>query len=192
MLGGEVDTIVINAFAAEQSYVAYQIVYSDYSELYHAFIKLWPHVLLGIIGFYLLHTGLNRLKLAGQDTVDKYPYLFSGLLYLGIGLWWFLPLRYLNLRSDLLFDIPQAALHLSNFAYLHFPERDAFFSNLSLGFQMRLLILGLLGLSGMIYGGLWLSLGQGRRNLPYLPKGAAVGSAKGRREGRRVFQLPGR
>jgi hypothetical protein len=192
MLGGEVDTIEINAFNPEQSYVAYQLAYSDYAELYQAIIKLLPHVLLGIVGFYLVHTGINRLKLAGQDTVDKYPPLFIGLLYLGIGLGWFLPLKYLHLRSSLLFDIPQAALHLANFVHLYFPEWTLFLNNLSAQFQMRLLLIGLIGLSGLIYGGLRLTLGQGRHTLAGLHRGAAVGFEKDRREGRRVFQLPGR
>jgi hypothetical protein len=238
IVGGEVDTIVIKAFDPEQSYVAYQIVYSDYSELYHAIVKLLPHVLLGIIGIYLVHKGINRIKLAGKDAVDKYayllgashtcpascaalgnlgkhrgergvpprippgssrfprisdaPYLLIGLLYLGIGIWWFLPLRYLNLSPYFQFDIPQAALHLSNFAHLHFPEQTLFLSSLPAEFQIPLLIFGLIGLSGMIYVGLWLSLGQVGPNPPVLQRGAAVGFEKDRREGGRVFQLPGK
>ena len=160
ILGGEVDTIVIHAFDPEQSYVAYRIVYSDYSDLYQAIINLLPHVLLGLIGFYLIHKGISRIKLAGKDAVDKYTYLLIGLLYLGIGIWWFLPLRYLNLRSYHQFDIPLATLHLSNFAHRRLPEWVLFLSNLSAEFQMRLLIFGLIGLSGMIYVGLGLSLGR--------------------------------
>ena len=175
ILGGEVDTIVIHAFDPEQSYVAYRIVYSDYSDLYQAIINLLPHVLLGLIGFYLIHKGISRIKLAGKDAVDKYTYLLIGLLYLGIGIWWFLPLRYLNLRSYHQFDIPLATLHLSNFAHRRLPEWVLFLSNLSAEFQMRLLIFGLIGLSGMIYVGLWLSLGQGDHNPAGLQRGAAVG-----------------
>ena len=191
ILGGEVDAIVIHAFDPEQSYVAYRIVYSDYSELYQAIVKLLPHVLLGVIGFYLVHKGISRIKLAGKDTVDKYTYLLIGLLYLGVGMWWFLSLKYLNLRSYLQFDIPQAALHLSNFAHLRLPERALFLSNLAAEFQMRLLILGLIGLSGMIYVGLWLSLGQGDHIKPGLQRRAAVGFEKGRWEGKRDAPLLG-
>ncbi len=191
ILGGKVDAIVIKTFDPEQSYVAYRIVYSDYSDLYQAIVKLLPHVLLGIIGFYLVHKGISRIKLAGKDAVDKYTYLLIGLLYLDIGIGWFLPLRYLNLRSYQQFDIPQATLHLSNFAHLRLPERALFLSNLPAEFQMRLLIFGLIGLSGMIYMGLWLSLGQGDHNPPRLQRGAAVGFEKGRWEGERDAPLLG-
>jgi hypothetical protein len=161
ILGGDVDMIAINAFDPAQSYVAYSIAYSNYSELYQVIIKLLPHLLLGIIGFYLVHKGMNRIKLAGKDAVDKYTDLLTGLLHLGIGIGWFLPLKYLNLRSYQQFDIPQAALYLSNFAHRHLPEQALVLINLPPSqFQLRLLILGLIGVSGMIYAGLWLSLGQ--------------------------------
>jgi hypothetical protein len=176
ILGGDVDIIAINAFDPAQSYVAYRIAYSNYSELYQVIIKLLPHLLLGIIGSYLVHKGINRTKLAGKDAVDKYTDLLIGLLYLGIGIWWFLPLKYLNVGSYQQFDIPQAALHLSNFAHRHLPEQALILINLPPSqFQIRLLIFGLIGVSGMIYAGLWLSLGQGDHNLPELQRGAMVG-----------------
>lgn len=175
ILGGGVDIIAINAFDPAQSFVAYRIAYSNYSELYQVIIKLLPHLLLGIIGFYLVHKGINRIKLAGKDTVDKYNDLLVGLLYLGTGIWWFLPLKYLNLRSYQQFDIPQAALYLSNFAHRHLPERALILINLPPPqFQIRLLIFGLMGVSGMIYAGLWLSLGQGDHNPLGLQRGARL------------------
>jgi len=185
--------IAINAFDPAQSYVAYGIAYSNYSELYQVIIKLLPHLLLGIIGFYLVHKGINRTKLAGKDAVAKYTDLLIGLLYLGIGFWWFLPLKYLNLTSYQQFDIPQAALHLSNFAHRHFPERALILINLLPSqFQIRLLIFGLIGVSGMIYAGLWLSLGQGDHNPLGLQRGAMVGFEKGRWEGERDVTLLGK
>ena len=160
VVGGKVDAMVVHAFDPEQSYVAYRLVYSDYAELYHAIVKLLPHVLLGIIGFYLVHKGMNRLRQAGKEAVGKYTYLSIGGLYSGIGLWCFLPLRYLNLRFYHQFDIPQATLHLSSFAHSRLSEPALFLSNLPSEFHVRLLVFGLISLSGMIYVGLWLSLLQ--------------------------------
>ncbi len=185
MLGGEVDAMAINVFDPENSYVAYRLAYSDYSELFQAIIKLLPHLLLGVIAFYLIHKGLNRIKLTGKNAVDKYPYLLIGSLYLGIGSWWFLPLRYLNLNPYHQFDIPLATMHLSNFAHWCLPEWTSFLGHFPVEAQMRLLIFGLTGLAGMIYVGLWLSSGQGDRNPPAHQRGAAPGFEKGRWEGER-------
>ncbi len=183
ILGGAVDTIAINVFDPEQSYVAYRLAYSDYSELFQAIIKLLTHLFLGIIAFYLVHKGINRIKLAGKNAVDKYTYLLMGLLYLGIGSWRFLPLRYLSLRPYHQFDIPQATQHLSNFARFRFPEWALFFNHLPAEFQMRLLIFGLIGLLGMIYVGLWLAFGQSDEIPLALKRGATAGSEKSRWEG---------
>ena len=91
------------------------------------------------------------------------------------------------------FDIPQAALHLSNFAHRHLPERALILINLPPSqFQIRLLIFGLIGVSGMIYAGLWLSLGQGDHNPLVLQRGAMVGFEKGHWEGERDVTLLGK
>lgn len=178
ILGGEVDIVAINVFDAEQSYVAYKLAYSDYSELFQAIIKLLPHLLLGVIAFYLIHKGINRVKMAGKNATDKYTYLLISLLYLAIGSWWFLPLRYLNLRPYHQFDIPLTVLHLSNFARLRLPGWPLFLSNFPAEFQMRLLIFGLIGLSGLIYAGLRLALSQGDYIPPARQRGATVGFEK--------------
>ncbi len=65
----------------------------------------------------------STMSPSGPGTVPMLP---LGLLYLGVGALWFLPLRYvvilryLNMAPYIQFDIPQAAFHFLNLSvYLH-------------------------------------------------------------------------
>lgn len=157
MLAGEVDTIAVNIFDPGRSYVLFMFSYSDYYELCQAITQLSPHIFLGIIGFYMCRKGINRIRLVSNNDPGKYADLLIGLLYLGIGAWWFLPLRYiailryLKMQPYIQFDIPQAAFHFLNFVRLFVPTMALNLSKIPVETVVGILILGLTGLSGIFF-----------------------------------------